>query len=458
VNTAITTQDGIAYELERLLGAEAVCHCEEVNRFAIDDVLPAAAVRPRDGEQVAAVLRVANERDWSVVPFGGGTRRSAGRAPERIDVALSTERLKAVERYDPGDLTIGLQAGARAEDIAALCAAERQLFALEAPELATIGGALAGAESGPLRAGYGAPRDFCIGVNFVTGDGVAGRGGGRVVKNVAGYDMMKLLIGSHGTLGVIVSANFKLFPLPQNTATFSCEFESLAKALEFRDALLRSPVSPICAELISPAADEYVRGREPRDPDHWSPAKPVASHAPPWRIVLRFAGSQCVLQRCRQELGAALTSEIGGADERSFWAGVRAFESRTLAGNRNAMILHVSAPIAELERLIKSAESAATDCNFIVAVIGRATVGALVLAFLPLAIHPPNVAQFACAASAFRAQLSRETSAVVVQCPKEAKPHFGVWGSTPTDLGSMRRIKQAFDPKNILNRGRFILG
>jgi glycolate oxidase FAD binding subunit len=197
-------------------------------------------VRPASAEEISALLKIASEERWTVVPFGRGTRQQVGQIPESIDVVLSTERLNRIESYDPGDLTIAVQAGATVESVTSACAQHQQLFALQAPAGATVGGALAANESGPLRAGFGAPRDFCIGVNFVTGDGASGRGGGRVVKNVAGYDLMKLMIGSFGTLGVIVSANFKLFPLPRQTATFICEFDSLPDALKVRDWLLRN--------------------------------------------------------------------------------------------------------------------------------------------------------------------------------------------------------------------------
>ena len=122
------------------------------------------------------------------------------------------------------------------------------------PEQVTIGGMLATGMTGPHRQGYGGLRDYCIGVRFVTGDGRKAKGGGRVVKNVAGYDMMKLLIGSQGTLGIITSASFKLFPAPRQTRTFVSEFAGIAEAIEFRNHVLRSPLDPICLEVVSPQA------------------------------------------------------------------------------------------------------------------------------------------------------------------------------------------------------------
>ena len=449
----------IAARFEKLLSPQLVLGDPALlERFAIDGIIPQVVVQPESPEQVSAAMRIANEENWTVIPFGGATRQMAGHRVEQVDVVLSTERLDEVECYDPGDLTISLQAGVRVTRVRETCAGHRQLLPIESPEEATIGGSLAAAESGPLCAAFGAPRDFCIGVSFVTGDGISGRGGGRVVKNVAGYDLMKLMIGSFGSLGVIVSANFKLFPFPNQTMTCVCEFESVSEAIKFRDWLLRSPLAPLCADIVSPSALEYLGEIEPRDPDDWAPDPEISKTGPQWEIVLRFAGSDRVLARCRRELGSLLKRELNGSEEAALWSRVVDFERRVTTRNRNAMIFHLSVPLAESLQAIEASQIAATNYNFVAAAIGRATVGSYVIAFLPLAIDPPNVMQFAGAASDFRSRLSRASSAIVVSCPREAKQHFDVWGSTPTDTELMKKIKQALDPKGILNRGRFLVG
>lgn len=449
---------GIVYRLRDLLGASSVLSDDALlAKYAIDGVSPQTVIQPENAEQIIAALKVANEQDWVVVPFGGGTRQHVGLLPARVDIVLSTERLNAIEIYDPGDLTISLQSGVNVANTLMACSTHRQILPIEAGAGSTIGGALATAASGPLRAAHGGLRDFCIGINFITGDGAAGRGGGRVVKNVAGYDLMKLLIGSYGSLGVIVSANFKLFPLPQQTMTCLCEFASAAELFMFRDRLLESPLSFLSAEVISPAAREYLTDVEPRDPDTWAPASPVEK-SEKWELALRFAGSDRVLARCRQEVVGCSVREITAHDEQDFWIKLGAFEERVIQRHRNAMIFHLETPISESRASLEAAQTAATDYNFVAAAIGRATLGSFVVAFLPLAIDPPAVTQFASAASDFRSRLSRAASAVAVRCPREAKPHFDVWGSTPTDVELMQKIKQALDPKGILNRGRFLTG
>ncbi len=153
-------------------------------------------------DEIAAVLHFANDHGLSVVPAGGFTQQQSGNLPAQVDVLLRTSRLTAVDHYDPGDLTIGIGAGCTAAQLSTMVGADGLLFAGDAalPERSTVGGLLATGMAGPLRQGYGGLRDYCIGIRFVTGDGRKAKGGGRVVKNVAGYDLMKLLIGSQGTL------------------------------------------------------------------------------------------------------------------------------------------------------------------------------------------------------------------------------------------------------------------
>ena len=134
-------------------------------------------------------------------------------------------------------------------------------------------------------------RDFCIGVQFVTTDGKVVKGGGRVVKNVAGYDLMKLLTGSYGSLAVITRVNFKVFPRPRQTRSFICSFHSLEEALKFRARMFQSPLTPMCMEIISPRAPEYLRDPETvQNPDDYTPDHPVSLPAVEWQIVLRAAG------------------------------------------------------------------------------------------------------------------------------------------------------------------------
>jgi glycolate oxidase FAD binding subunit len=447
----------IAAELAAIAGEAHVCADPvKLAAFAIDGVEPAAAVSPASDEEVAAILRLANERDWIVVPTGGFTQQSMGAAPERVDVVLRTERLSRVMHYDPADLTLGVGAGMTVAEVDSLLASRGQMLPIDPaqPQRATIGGTMATAAHGPVRHGYGTIRDYCIGIRFVTGDGRIAKGGGRVVKNVAGYDLMKLMIGSHGTLGVIVSANFKVVPRPRQTRTFAAEFSAPAETLQFRDAVLRSPLTPMCLEIVSPLAHEFLGDPAlPRDPDHHHAGPSPAQH---WTVLVRVAGSDAVLARYRRELGDAVAREIGGDEEAQAWQRICDFGVLVLERHRNAMIVQIGGAIQDAAPALAALEKAALDYNFVAATIGRCGAGALLAAFVPLAVDPPSAVNYAASVSALRGMLPREASAVVQRCPAEAKNHFDPWGPPAMDEASLRAVRAAMDPRRVLNRGRFL--
>jgi len=362
-----------------------------------------------------------------------------------------------VLHFDPGDLTIGVEAGCRLGDLQKSVAENGLLLPLDSAKAqqATIGGLLATASFGPLKHGFGGVREYCIGVSFVTGDARIAKAGGRVVKNVAGYDLMKLMIGSHGTLGVITSANFRLFPAPKQTATFISQFADCQTAMEFCGWVRRSPLSPICLEIVSPRAHEYVGGAS----DTWS-------------VAMRASGSDAVLGRYRRELSTSTSRELTGAEEERFWGGVREFAETVHKKHQNAMLMEVHLRSGAVCDVLRAAEQAATDHNFLFAGAGSAGVASLVVALAPLSVDPPAVTQYAHVLEAIRKAMPKDGAAVVMRCPREAKTYFSVWGkayplptksvssegwdTTSNDIEAMRAVKRALDPNGIMNRGRFL--
>ncbi|MBI2678617.1 MAG: FAD-binding oxidoreductase [Candidatus Koribacter versatilis] len=458
MSTAATTAS-VFDELAAIVGPRNLSdEVAELITFDIQGTQSAIRVSPASAEEVAAILRVVAARGLAVAVSGGFTQQHIGNPPERAEVLLDTSRLVALDHYDPGDLTFGVGAGATVASSEQRLAEHGQFLPLDIAERerATIGGLLATNTSAPLRHGYGGLRDYCIGIHFVTGDGMVAKGGGRVVKNVAGFDLMKLMIGSFGTLGVITGASFKVAPRPRQTATFVCEFASLPEAIGFRDRIMASALTPIRFEIVSPRAMEYVAAHsDARDPDHYHPEAPVAAPDTSWSIVLTAAGSDAVLARYRRELSAA--RELTGSAEHDFWNGQLDFHANVAARHRNAMLMQLSVPARAVEAALAGAEHAAVEQNAMCAALGRAALGSLTVAVIPLSVDPPSAMQYANAASAIRASLPPDGSAYVLRCPIEAKAHFDVWGSTPTDRSTMLAVKRALDPAEILNRGRFLL-
>ena len=447
--TTAATTTSLQQELAEIVG-ESFVRQEQVE---INGVTPGVSVSPASAQEISAVLRLANERELVVAPAGGFTKQQIGGIPERVDILLRTERLNQIRKYDPGDLTIGINAGVRFGDMQNALREHQQWIPYDPPnpETATMGGLLATASFGPLKSGFGGLRDFCIGVQFVTGDGTMGKGGGNVVKNVAGYDLMKLMIGSYGSLAVITGANFKVFPRPRQTRVFVCGFASFKEAVAFRDQVVRSPLTPICLELVSPHGLEYLQSAGVAQ------AGSAAATSNQWQIVLRFSGSDSILARCRRELGAAVIQELDGASESRFWNSVSQFEFSLVERHRNAMVVYIHTTIQNVEAAVQALERSAPEHSFLPAMLGRAGIGSLILGFVPVSADALPAMQYVDCVKALRSLLPPGTSAMVMHCPKEAKAYLDVWGSSPTDLELMRGVKKAVDPQRVLNRGRFVV-
>ena len=426
---------------------------------SFDGIQPSFVVSPEETEHAADVMRVASGNDLVVVPHGGGTVQSAGYKPERVDILLSTKLLNKVLHYDAGDLTLSVGAGMKIADVQKLLAEYGQFLPIDPPnpDVATIGGTLAANVSGPLQVGFGSARDFCIGIEFVTGDGTIARGGGRVVKNVAGYDMMKLLIGSYGTLGVITSANFKVFPMPKKTRTFVMQFHDVEKMVKFLSEVSHSPLSPIAMEVVSPLGMEYVSGpAKPRDPDDYMPISTVHVNVA-WHVYVRAAGSDAVLARYASELGVDVKLTLQGEDETALWRGLSDWSVNVATRHPHSMQVQLAFPKSCSAEVLQQSESCAVANNLLFTAAGRPTVGNMVATFLPFTTDPASSMQYANAISALRSELPKGCTVTVLRCPKEAKERFDVWGTPKADLQLMREIRNSMDPKLILNRGRYIV-
>ena len=232
---------------------DAAAIASDTAKFTLHGVQPGSIVAPSSSEEAAAVLQLASEQDWRVECAGGGTQ-AYGNRRTRADIILSTRRLTGVVEYEPNDLVIGVQAGMSLATLARTTRQHGQFFAQDpaANEQSTIGGVLATARSGPLRLTQGTPRDHALGLDVVTGDGRILKLGGRVVKNVAGYDLVRLLVGSGGTLGLITSAYLRLKPIPQADETMVVAAQGAEPLLEISEYIISEMLEAAAIELIAP--------------------------------------------------------------------------------------------------------------------------------------------------------------------------------------------------------------
>ncbi len=221
-------------------------------RYTVHGVVPAQVALPQSGADVSAILLYAAQQGWRVVALGGGTHQLIGAPPTGVDLVVVTTALNGVLQHEPNDLTISVEAGMTMGALRTYLAQHGQMLPVDPalPDQTTIGGMIATAADGPRRANYGILRDMMIGIGVVEVNGQPSRAGGMVVKNVSGFDMMKLYHGSFGTLAVIVSANFKLIPIPPVTATVIATFAQAAQAMAYVTDVMESQLTPVTCELL----------------------------------------------------------------------------------------------------------------------------------------------------------------------------------------------------------------
>ncbi|MFZ0821555.1 MAG: FAD-binding oxidoreductase [Candidatus Acidiferrales bacterium] len=443
---------------EKFGAANVAADAASLAAYEVDGMRPAAAVKVGSAEEIAEVLRFAAAEKLAVIPCGGRTKLGIGAPPTRYDVALDVSRMNRVLAYEPRDLTLGVQPGVGIGDLWSTLACERQWLPLISPfaKQATIGGILASDSASPLRHAYGGPRDFTLGMEFVTGYGAAAKSGGRVVKNVSGYDMHKLLIGSLGTLAVITRVNFKTFPFPPSRDVFVAQFKSSGAAMEFCRAIQRSALEPRLVEVISPEAAKIISsGAEtplPLRPDGWSVAIGVAAHE---RVVERHARELAALAA---QFKASDFVRLGGEDQSAFLYPMCEFPALVLAADPGAAVFRIAALPATMAALAERLASTAIGAQLNHATVLRPH-GLVILALMNPRVVAPNAGRFARAAQeVFHACAEIGAKARIEWAPVELKRAVNVWGEARPDFELMRRVKHVFDPGNILSPGRFAGG
>jgi glycolate oxidase FAD binding subunit len=443
----------LAKTLKGIVGAPHVRDNGERAARAVDGIVPALAVFPGAVEEVSAVLRACHAAKVGVVPWGGGTSMGMGGIPRRADVALVLTRLDQVIDHEPGDLTSTVQAGMTLAGYQSSLGRHRQFLALDPPgaERATVGGVLAANASGPHRLRYGTARDLLIGVRVVHADGTVTKGGAKVVKNVTGYDMNKLYIGSLGTLGVIVEATFRLYPLPPAERTWVAPFPTAAKAGAAVGRILDSPLVPSAVELLNETAAAEVGRRAGVGPGPGAAVLAVAVASVPEAV-------EDQLRRAREmgvTAGGAEGQTLDGPAHEAFWAAVR----DGIAAEGACLVLKASVLLTRVADAVWQGESLAARHGLRVAIVSEAGSGIVRYTFRAEGTGADRFARLAEVAGRLRAFAAEARgSLVILAAPPEVKRTVDAWGSVGDAFPLMRNLKEQFDPDGILNPGRFVGG
>ncbi|HTR92624.1 MAG TPA: FAD-binding oxidoreductase [Trebonia sp.] len=395
--------------------------------LAAGGLRPALVASPVSTEEASSVLRVAAEHDLAVLVRGGGSRLGWGVPPSACDLMIDMAGMSAVVEHASGDLVARVQAGARMGDVASVLARAGQEIALDVPAAATVGGVIGSGLAGPRRLRYGTPRDLLIGITIVRADGTVAKSGGKVVKNVAGYDLGKLFAGSAGTLGLISEAIFRLHPLPAARAYITAEYIAVSVAC---DAVAASANSPLVASAV-----ELSRA---------GPAGPV-------KVGVLIEGSAEGVAARSARVSDLLGTGAVAAEPPHWWP-------EAPAAGAGETLVQVSFWVSALSRVLDALDAAASAAEVAPVTAGSAGAGVLYVR-IGADAGADAAAGFV---AALRASLAGERGGVtVLTAPASVREALagrgGMYPALPA-LALMRSVKDQFDPGHRLAPGRFPAG
>jgi glycolate oxidase FAD binding subunit len=426
--------------------ARLITDLDTLRGYPIDGLLPGLVAIPNTVEEAAQVVAAVHERQLTIMVRGGGSQMNLGGLAERIDVLLQTRQLDSLLEHEGPDLTCHVQAGITLATLQEHLSAQGQRLSLDPPGASgtTIGGILATNASGPKRFRYGTARDLVIGLRVIQANGEIARSGGRVVKNVAGYDLNKLYIGSLGTLGIIAEVNFKLHPLPQSERTLLFSYARLEDAMQTVIHLVGSLLTPAAIELIDAGAANDMA-------DLFGISLPTSGYT----LAVNFEGSQVTIARqveemksqARQEHGQP-GEELAGPEQDRFWDAVREHTQGTLTCKASMLLTQVVPYLNMLQEVCQHYQLES-------ATIAHAGNGIVYTELRPGDATPRLLA----AIKKLRDYLGGQGSTLVVErCPVEMKRLLSIWGEPRGDFHMMQSLKQQFDPQGTFVRGRFLGG
>jgi len=424
------TADQLARRLEAELGPSAVNQeSSALSAHAVDGKLPELICIPETPDHVAAALRICSEANAALIPWGGGTAMTLGNPPRQADVVVQLHRLDRVLDHDHANLTVTAQSGITLSALQTALARENQFVPFDAPfpDRSTVGGIVAANLNGPRRVSHGSVRDLVIGMKIALAGGELIRAGGKVVKNVAGYDMCKLFTGSLGTLGIITEVTVRVAPIAASGAT-AVATGTLTQALELSRSLAHSKLLPTAFFLRNDIATQN------------------------WRVQIGFEGFAATVTRQVNEVIAlaqrhALAAQsVDPNQQQAVWQEIGDFPLQ-----QNLLVYRVTVPRAAGAEIVKATQSWRSGGED-PAVLVDVPMGTVWIGMAAKKINLERFAELILTAQRHRGH------AVIFAAPSELKSAIDIWGPASPALRLMRQIKQQFDPHCLINPGRFIGG
>ena len=446
--------------IENIVGADDVITGSDAEPFAIDGKMPHAVVFPRTIKEISSIMAIASDAALKVIPWGAGSQMALGAIPAQVDLVVALKHLKQVVDHEWGDMTATVQGGMRLADFQQVLGRHEQFLPLDPPFAgqATVGGLLATNASGPRRLFYGTARDLLIAIKIVHADGTVTKGGAKVVKNVSGYDMNKLYIGSLGTLGIIVEATFRVYPRIAWEKTWLAPFPALDQAQAAIAGIMDSSLVPNALELLDKDAARRVTTKA-----HiaWTEG-PYALAASVGSVAEQAVDAQIeAIGRISAKAGSPEGSLLQDAAHDSFWR-----EARDITPGKNGAaprhlraILKGGVLISKLAEAFRVGEQVASAQGLDLSIVAEAGSG-IVRYYVSAEDHDSHEFVEKAAATVERirsACVAQEGSLIILEGEAALKARTDVWGPVK-GLKLMQGIKARFDPRQTLNPGRFVGG
>jgi glycolate oxidase FAD binding subunit len=451
-------------------------------QYAVDGVIPKAVVFPKDTRMVAALVQCACRGNLAIVPWGSGTKMAMGNPPKRLDLVVCMARMNHMLDVDTANLTITVEAGVKFRDVQARLATEEDRCYLPLEDLkteagefvcsdrshsgcflpmdppfserATMGGVVATNTTGPRRLLYGLPRDLVLGVRFVTPKGDIIGAGGKTVKNVSGYDVSKLMIGSLGSLGILCEMTLRLLPLPEKMETLLFSFDAFSDAGAFAAAILGTKLLPAAVEVANKAAIENMDLRGSLD---FSPGSHVV-------MVALEAFDEAVARMHKELLAMAQHFKAKGHSlvqedkHRLFWLTVGELQGSAHQRFPRLVALQLNYPLSAWKALFEFADKTLSQARLDHTMLCHAGNSVTLINLLSGTKGTDDKALIE-AVQALLAECRKAGGNLVVQrAPADLKKALPVWGEPGSDLPLMKRIRVELDPIGVMNPGRFAVG
>ncbi len=474
----------IIERLTDIVGQEFIKTRPEVIRdYAVDEMIPKAVIFPRNTQEVSEVVKFANREDLAIVPWGSGSKMSMGNPPERLGLVICTSRMNHMLDVDTSNLTITVEAGVKFRDIQARLATEEDRcylpledLATEAEEVicsdrshsgcflpidpscsntATIGGVVATNSAGPRRLLYNLPRDMILGVRVVAPNGEIAGAGGKTVKNVSGYDISKLMVGSMGSLGILCEMTFKLLPLPEKMETLLLSFDSFSDASDLANRIFETTLLPAAVEVMNSTSFTNLRMD---DIPAFDPGKYV--------VAVAFEAFQEAVERMvtdikdmAMDFGVKNHANIKDHAHLRFWLAVSDLDPTLTKKFPRLIKAKLNYRISEWKDIFEFAHKTLAQNGIEHAILARAGSG---VCLINLLMDPGSDGLVGKAVEAMAQLLERSRKAggnmIIQRAPTRVKNRLKIWGEMGSDFIVMKRIKGQLDPSGLMNPGRFVGG